>query len=145
MTLCQTLSKIFHVVFFIMSCLRQFNIILYIFFSVNSNGCLDVGKIRGTDVSGSFKKKFEFCIQVSNKLEFCIKSIDIKAIRLQHATSSFGTVCVFTNCNMRKFFYRKISIVFSLFPLFLHVIEYLPSTTSLLRLLSHQPNTKSAT
>ena len=51
-------------------------------------------KIRGRDVLGSFKKKLEFCIQVSNKLEFCIKSIGIKGIRLQHVTSSFGTVCV---------------------------------------------------
>ena len=145
MTLCRTLSKIFLVVFFILLCFLQFNIIIYIFSLVNSNGCLDVGKIRGTDISGSFKKKLEFCIQVYNKLEFFIKSIDIKAIRLQHVTSSFGTVCVFTNRNMRKFFYRKISIVFSLFPLFLHIIQYLPSTTSFLRLLSHQPNTKLAT
>ena len=94
MTLCQTLSKIFPVVFFILSCFLQFNIIFYIFSPVNSNRCLDVGKIRGTDVLGSFKKKLEFCIQVSNKLEFCIKSIGIKAIRLQHVTSSFGIVCV---------------------------------------------------
>ena len=76
-----------------MLCFLQFNIILYIFSRVNSNGCLDVEKIRGTDVLGSFMKKLEFCIQVSNKLEFCIKLIGIKAIRL-HVTSSFGTVCV---------------------------------------------------
>ena len=55
---------------------------------------MDIGKIRGRDVLGSFKKKLEFCIKVSNKLKFCIKSIGIKAKRLQHVISSFGTVCV---------------------------------------------------
>ena len=43
-----------------MSCFLQFNIILYIFSPVNGNGCLDVGKIRGTDVLGSFEKKLNF-------------------------------------------------------------------------------------